>query len=736
MLATIVEFGVALVAILLGAAFFTNAVEILGARLGLQQGAVGSLLATVGTALPESMIEVVAIMEPVFTGGATEEGAEIGVGAILGAPFMLATLALFVVGASALVHGRRRSRGRTLDIDEETIARDVGYFLIFFALAASVGMVDLPFAVKVLVAVVLVAGYVRYARLTLGSRGPPVSCTMAPSWSAHTPLRKPVPDLVLGPLLRHAGPTDATVWVETDAACDVGVLGCFSPTFCVAGHHYALVHVTGLEPGEAGEYEVHLDGEKVWPEPDSPLPPSVIRAPGSAEEVKLVFGSCRICAPHEPPYTLSHEEDERGLGVDALYAMAMRLKDEPVEELPHALVLLGDQIYAHKPPFDTLEFIRERRDTQNPPGEVVADFEEYARLYRDAWGDPAIRWLLSTVPSAMIFDDHEVGDDWNISASWVEEIRHQPWWNDQIVGGYASYWIYQHVGNLLPEDLDKDDLYAEVLGSDDAWPILSDFAYRTHRGPDGTRWSYHRDFGNTRLLVVDARGGRILEEGSRAMVDADELHWIEERATGGFDHLLLGTSLPLLLGPGMHHLQAWTERLSRGAWGARFASWAEGFRRSEDLDHWASFHDSFAAMTGLIQAVASGRRGDPPATILVLSGDIHHGYLAEAEFTAATQSRVYQAVCSPLRNSLPGEKSRLQSRAWTVPAAFAGRLLASLAGVEDEPLTWRLTHDAPLFDNQVATLHLEGRRARITFEGTVLDGGEPGLRKLYSRRLS
>jgi len=105
--------------------------------------------------------------------------------------------------------------------------------------------------------------------------------------------------------------------------------------------------------------------------------------------------------------------------VDALYATAMRLRDEPTGELPQALVLLGDQIYAHKPPFDTLDFVRSRRDTNDAPGEVVADFEEYARLYQDAWGDPAIRWLLSTVPSAMIFDDHEVGDDWNVSAAWV-----------------------------------------------------------------------------------------------------------------------------------------------------------------------------------------------------------------------------------------------------------------------------------------------------------------------------
>ena len=220
------------------------------------------------------------------------------------------------------------------------------------------------------------------------------------------------------------------------------------------------------------------------------------------------------------------------------------------------------------------------------------------------------------------------------------------------------------------------------------------------------------------------------------MVNADERRLIEDKATGGFDHLLLGTSLPLLLGPGMHHLQAWTERLCRGAWGPRAASWAENLRRSEDLDHWASFHDSFAAMVGLIAAAASGKRGDPPSTVLILSGDVHHGYLAEATFTGGTHSRVYQAVCSPLRNALPGEKSRLQSRAWAKPAALAGRLLAALAGVGEEPLTWRLTHDEPLFENQVANLEIEGRSATITFEGAVLKEKEPGLKKLYRYRLA
>jgi hypothetical protein len=337
----------------------------------------------------------------------------------------------------------------------------------------------------------------------------------------------------------------------------------------------------------------------------------------------------------------------------------------------------------------------------------------------------------------MIFDDHEVGDDWNISEAWVEQMRQHPTWNAQIVGGYASYWVYQHLGNLSPGELEGDDLYNQVKAADDAWPLLRDFAYGTHRVPDGTRWSYHRDLGNTRLLMMDSRGGRVLEENSRSMVDADEWAWISERATGGFDHLIIGTSLPLLLGPAMHHLQGWDERLCSGTWGARVARWAEGFRRSQDLDHWASFHDSFAAMVGLIQAVAGGEKGDPPSTVVVISGDVHHGYLAEATLENTAKSRVYQAVCSPLRNALPDKKFYLQDHAWTGPAGLATRLLARLAGVAGETLSWRLTHDEAFFENQIATLELEGRGATITFEKAVIDASdEPALEKLYQHRLA
>src|SRR4051794_674515 len=104
----------------------------------------------------------------------------------------------------------------------------------------------------------------------------------------------PAPDLVLGPVLRHVGETDATVWVETDGPCEVDVLGRAAATFCVEGHHYALVQLDELEPGCSVEYEVRLDGRKAWPEDGSQFPPPTIRTLGHARPLQLAFGSCRV----------------------------------------------------------------------------------------------------------------------------------------------------------------------------------------------------------------------------------------------------------------------------------------------------------------------------------------------------------------------------------------------------------------------------------------------------------
>src|SRR6476646_8995006 len=120
----------AFVIILMGAELFTNGIEWFGRKLELAEGAVGSVLAAVGTALPETLIPIIAIL---FATG--ESSHEVGVGAILGAPFMLATLAMFVTGIAVLWAGRRRPSGDRMLVDTGVLAHDMRYFAIAYAIA-------------------------------------------------------------------------------------------------------------------------------------------------------------------------------------------------------------------------------------------------------------------------------------------------------------------------------------------------------------------------------------------------------------------------------------------------------------------------------------------------------------------------------------------------------------------------------------------------------------------------
>ncbi len=109
--------------------------------------------------------------------------------------------------------------------------------------------------------------------------------------------------------------------------------------------------------------------------------------------------------------------------------------------------------------------------------------------------------------------------------------------------------------------------------------------------------------------MVDSRAGRVLEPGQRDMLDEAEWQWLDAQLTGDVDHLLIGTSLPFLLAPGMHHLEAWDEAVAGGVWGGLAARVAESLRQGLDLEHWAAFERSFQRLTGLITEVACGHRG-------------------------------------------------------------------------------------------------------------------------------
>lgn len=544
--------------------------------------------------------------------------------------------------------------------------------------------------------------------------------------------------LILGPMMRFVDETSASIWVETGGSSTVtvraGGQSWEAHTFAVHGHHYALVEVTGLEPGTVTPYTVEIDGDSAWPPSDSGYPPSCISTLTPDKPIKMAFGSCRTSVPHDAGGNGTH-------GVDSMRAYAVRMASGDGAAWPDLVAFLGDQVYADVTSEQMQQFIRERRSMEEVPGEELKDYEEYAHLYKLAWSDPANRWLLSTLPSAMIFDDHDIDDDWNSSYSWRREREATSWWQERIVSGLGSYWVYQHLGNLSPQERADDEIYKHIAAHDgggelDLSETIDAFADRANQQPASYRWSYCRDISNVRLITVDSRAARVLEKDRRSLLDDVELDWLDGKLQGGFRHLLIATSLPFLLPEGVHHLESWNEALSEGAWGKRAARIGEKIRRAVDMEHWAAFQQTFRTVATMVTEVADGQRGPAPQTITFLSGDVHFSYVSEVERSSG--SRIVQAVCSPIRNPLPRIMRFATATLSYGVAGPIGALVARSARVPSASFGWKSLR-GPWFDNNLAGLEDTADGLKLWWNsGDVEDGDHlnPVLKEVASLTVS
>lgn len=572
----------------------------------------------------------------------------------------------------------------------------------------------------------------------------------------------PSPEILVGPLLRYVDATEATVWVEVSAPCRVTIRAgreeITEPSWGVFGHHFAVLHLRELREGTETPYEIQLDGHTAWPlDPDRP---SVIRTPRDDDTVRLAFGSCRR-GESQTPRAL------RTIGADALVALSHRMAHTPHDEWPDAMLLLGDQVYADIPSREISERLAERRRAGGGPRAVrdsegaggdrdasgeICDFEEYSWLYHESWRDPDVRWLLSTVPSCMILDDHDLRDDWNSSYAWRREMTAQPWWRDRVIGAFASYFVYQHLGNLAPDELEDNSVYQALRAADsdaERERILSDFAVAADSERGASQWSFKRDFGRVRVVMLDVRASRRLDPADRRVMDSDEWEWTRRACLDAdVDHLLIGSSLPAFMLPALHHVEGWNEVVARDRPDKPLtAQVGEWIRLTVDLEHWAAFRNSFDDLVGLLTEVAAGtgaartddagtdvatRRGTPPASILLLGGDVHCSYLQEVELTspqvADSPTRVHQLVMSPFRNPLQKSIRAVNRLSVRGPVPTLMRRLARAAGVREPAVRWRLT-DGLWFDNGVMTLVLRGRRASVQVDHAVVEWPARGLGK-------
>ena len=239
-------------------------------------------------------------------------------------------------------------------------------------------------------------------------------------------------ELVLGPLLRYVDDRSASVWVETEDRprsrwWRVTTRRGRRRSPCTTTTTPSSASTTSSR-ARSTPYRVEVDGAQVWPPADSTVPAVDDRRRSTrASRCGWRSGSCRTSVSHD-------EEGNNTHGVDALRAYALRMAGvtDPGRRRPGP----GRRGALARPGAVPRRPGVRRRDHRGDAGvhrvaarhrpaagKELKDYEEYAHLYQLAWTDPANRWLLSTVPTAMIFDDHDIRDDWNTSQEWKDEME-------------------------------------------------------------------------------------------------------------------------------------------------------------------------------------------------------------------------------------------------------------------------------------------------------------------------
>ena len=268
--------------------------------------------------------------------------------------------------------------------------------------------------------------------------------------------------LLIGPLVRATNTSSVLIWAEYTQACWVtlkasppGKTEATSPhklsvhTVLVGGHHYAAAYLDGLQPATWYSYQLDIsegndteitaivtmeDSKRHDTRPDMYCfrTMNAVETPQAElgqTQLYFAFGSCRKCEKQ---------------GVDALSAFGTWLTSQFERrevEWPHLLLLIGDQIYADQPPADLKKVYPQLAHGANT-------FEDFALLYEYAWTkDKGVRQALAVIPTYMIFDDHEIANNWNISPTW-RAAAIQKGLEQALVDGLVAYWVYQGWGNL------------------------------------------------------------------------------------------------------------------------------------------------------------------------------------------------------------------------------------------------------------------------------------------------
>jgi hypothetical protein len=522
-------------------------------------------------------------------------------------------------------------------------------------------------------------------------------------------------EILCGPLLRHTGPTTAVIWLETDEHAEITVdlwplVGSHPVPISVSrfpvriGESYFVwVPCRFLLPGLWYRYEIRARGEDgastvLWPRSNWPLPSLFRTLPGHpAERLRLAFGSCRGGFPKDDPRAWRE-------GVDALDSYAALLErhlPSPEAHWPHVLLLMGDQIYSDELSDALARRFRPDSDRLVPRAKnpTATTFSQYRAIYHEAWtSNDRVRWLLSCVPSFMIFDDHDVIDDWNISEDWRVERLRSPGWRRLLTSGLLSYWIYQGAGNLDPRQWGTDPRMRPLVPSWgnaelDLLPrlerLFSDYTTRRRRA----RWGFTVPVRGTSVVACDTRmsrrltGSRLItndtawtefvgevkgQSARRVVVIAPgpvlaprALHIILSRAAESIE----GdppSAVGALVGAGLGFLVAGPPGAVVGALGGAVGGevlldhFMPQIIEHADAELWAAFPTSFNRMLSLLEDLHDGVGTRRKAFVSILAGDVHHSHVIKGDLLRTNRpGSVWHFTVSPFRRQVGSDDREL-----------------------------------------------------------------------------
>jgi phosphodiesterase/alkaline phosphatase D-like protein len=532
--------------------------------------------------------------------------------------------------------------------------------------------------------------------------------------------------LRVGPLVRATSASSTVIWAEFSQACEVTL--CAEPhhatpedaalctttrTVTVGGRHYAAPQLHGLQPATYYRYHLSIvaNNQGFVEEPEtahphesslsmhyfrtlytSTTPPQKYypKVP-----LRIAYGSCRKSGDSE---------------TDALSAFGtwLRRHSEQRETMwPHILLLIGDQIYADEPPQQLCQTYPQLRDG----AKIFADF---ALLHEYAWTkDEGIRQVLATLPTYMIFDDHEITNNWNTSPTWrakaIENGMEQV-----LVDGLVAYWIYQGWGNLY----ERNELHplltiiqqAEQSGADALEALRACVKKEVYAT---TTICWHYEIPTTpSIFVMDARADRStvfshdpqeIYALARIMSQSQmrELQsWIQRQNT---DLSILVSSVPMLLPPliGLAEyfmgVRLWQRTLLRWL-GLQLARFQQQVASKASFDHWPLYGATWREFVQLLR--------EQTRRVLVLSGDVHFSYAAEAHIRG-TRSCIYQFVSTPFQNMLTRKDRRLIERqAMIRRASYGGVHNTHILPLTSADGTKRVERDL-LFQNTLALVTVQ-----------------------------